>query len=246
MRILNNNSFQNVFELNQKQEDIKERNDIIGALEDELKGFQYIRIVDFKTESQKIHFSSNQNDIRSATSLRVIYDLWRNSVDFEEDFVVQATAPVIEFNEESSSIIYKIPVKDSIGLDKGIALVYFSSSGFKEYLFSKGLSSSNSLIQLIGKNGIIIDLKQEQLKIVTEKIIDIKNSNIEQPQLISSNLNEDRFFLLNKSIDNYNLISDLDLSIVIKESELQLNPILVLVLLSLVFATFFLLFFLLF
>ncbi|MBI9097334.1 MAG: hypothetical protein JEY91_02600, partial [Spirochaetaceae bacterium] len=242
--VLNNNSFHRVFELNQKAEDIIERDQIVGSLEDELKGFQYLRIIDFTTDSQKIHFSSDKNDIRSSTSSRIIYDLWRNSSDFNEDLVYKTLENTIEFKESNSSIIYKIPMKDSLGLDKGLALIYFSSSGFKEYLFAKGLSSSNSLIQLSGTNGILIDLKREQLAEVEDRLQEIQESNLEQPHLISSDTANERFFILNKKITDYKYLSDLNISIVIKESELQLNPILIIVLLTLIFSTFFLIIFL--
>nr|MDA3810197.1 hypothetical protein [Spirochaetaceae bacterium] len=197
-------------------------------------------------ESQKIQYSSNHKDIKSATSERQVTDLWRNSEDYNENLALEDNKESIVFNDNNDSIIYRIPVRDYLGIEKGVALIYFSSSGFKEYLFSKGLSSSNSLIQIFGSHGLIIDMKDEQLQKVSDKLLDVQNRNIEQPYLISENMDQERFFILNRKISDYESISDLNISIVIKESELELSPVLIIVLLILFFTTFFLIFFLIF
>jgi len=238
--ILSNGSFTSVFALNQKSSDINERNRIVGTLEDELIGFQYMRIVDFTIDSQKIHYSSYSKDRRSQSSDRIVYFPWRNSEDYIENFVVEDVDSNLTFNDKRDSLIYRIPVYDDLGLKKGLALVYFSSRGFKDYLFQKGVAVSEEMIQLHGSSGVLIDLKEEQKDAIAGRLDDILAAPSGQLKPVSSSSDlKERYYLMSRSFD------DLTFSIVIKESELELNPLLVFVLLTLLFSSVFLCVFLL-
>jgi hypothetical protein len=163
LELLGSNSIKTVFNPNQTNEDIENRERMVSGLANDVPGFQYLRIVDL--DGQKIHYSSLSSDVQLRDNRRIIYKNWMVSEDFSKESPLLGDNPAgsISLDDKGKRFVFAIPVKDNFDLVRGTALVYMSWSNIQDYFFKQGLVSASSRLSL-SRKGLILNLTEDELK----------------------------------------------------------------------------------
>ncbi len=176
--------FTNVFAVNQSNQAILERQKIISQLMDSYTSLQYVRV--YGLDDEQLHFSSLDEDIVRRDTGSVVYaDLFVNA-ELQNQYREASgnTAPKIIFVPDTSTILFILPLIDSLDLLRGNAVWVFSTDlytntfrdlgivGMRErpipvsesYLLLNYSSERNGLVSLLGQQDMIGSVGDSKLE----------------------------------------------------------------------------------
>ncbi len=172
-------SIKNSFLINQSREDIFRRENIVSSLINRDIGFSYIRVID---EDGKIHYSSNQEDIRVSDDRKVTYKMAdetsaANYMELLDVFEKQG----IVFQADNNQNAFISEIYDNFGIKRGYLFLYLGENDIWEYLSSGNILEKNSVIRYPGYYSIVINMTDENSAILQDLDKYWKSSAIVNP-----------------------------------------------------------------
>ena len=240
-KILQQPSIKTVFQANQSQQDIQNRESLFGALKSELAGFMFVRFIG--NQGQRLHYSTLPADILQSTADQVVYKPPATIADpvALSTLALPQTKPSDILQEPSSNtFIYRFLVTDNYNVVQGTALFYVSVQGLGTRLVSGGAIFTGSTLKLIPHDGIIINLPEkfgDTLAATVEKIW--SPADLAETPLLQ-NSNGGNYFLFSRALKASGYVLMLA-----PEGDFRMVPLMQWILLAATFLTTFLLVFLL-
>ncbi len=172
-------SIKNSFLINQSREDIFRRENIVSSLINRDIGFSYIRVID---EDGKIHYSSNQEDIRVSDDRKVTYKMAdetsaANYMELLDVFEKQG----IVFQADNNQNAFISEIYDNFGIKRGYLFLYLGENDIWEYLSSGNILEKNSVIRYPGYYSIVVNMTDENSAILQDLDKYWKSSAIVNP-----------------------------------------------------------------
>jgi len=172
-------SIKNSFLVNQSREDIFKRENIVSSLINRDIDFSYIRVID---EDGKIHYSSNQEDIRASDDRKVTYKMAdeTSAANYRELLdVFEKQGIVLQADKNQNAFISDI--YDNFGIKRGYVFLYLGENDIWKYLTSGNILEKNAVIRYAGYSGIVVNMTDDNSAILQELDRYWKSSAIVNP-----------------------------------------------------------------
>jgi hypothetical protein len=128
---------QNGFETAQSDEDIKQREDVSGAVLAETAGLLGIRLVD--SNGRRIHFSTFPDDKQRYGQNEIAYNNYTSfgELDYEQVRAIDTQDYNLFFDKRGNRLIFSFPVFDRRRAYRGSLLYYLDADDFSRYLAAR-------------------------------------------------------------------------------------------------------------
>jgi hypothetical protein len=235
------------FDSEQSREDIFNRANYFGKLQEDYPNLQGVRLVD--TKAKAIHFSTFPADPREQLPTRIVYkDLADADATLQPEELIppEGEPSTLFIDGEGDRFIYCLNVVDQLNRPRGVALFYFSKRDLEEYLLRFPALDFRELF-LIHRLGVVINFPTASRQLVAEVIAETWASGTgalqgAQPLLFEGAEGaQQRYSLLTGAAGRFGFAG-----LLIPFSAFELQPLMKAVLLAAVFLTVFLIVFLLF
>jgi hypothetical protein len=147
---LNIDAVKQSFLSRQDDQDILERAGIFGLLFESQKGLQSVRFVD--KGGQRVHFSTNPEDILNRNEARIAYKNYSDTVPFTPYSILavpEQGQSKITFDSENDRIVFSFPFYDSMELYQGTAMYSLSAKAVTDMLIAKSRLKAGEEISLV-------------------------------------------------------------------------------------------------
>jgi len=240
-KILQQPSIRTVFQANQSQQDIQNRESLFGALKSELAGFMFVRFIG--NQGQRLHYSTLPADILQSTANQIVYKPPATIVDpvALSTLALPQTKPSDILQEPSNNtFIYRFLVTDNYNVIQGTALFYVSVQGLGTRLVSGGAIYTGSALKLIPHDGIIINLPEKFGETLATAVEKVWSPTVVSETPLLENSGGGNYFLFSRALKSsgYALM-------LAPEGDFRMVPLMQWILLAATFLTTFLLVFLL-
>jgi len=141
---------------NMSAEDVFNRVNILGKLQEETPGLTGLRLID--SSGKRIHFSTIPGDILRQSPVETLYRNYGDPGDppYEAVSAPEKSPGRIGLDGASGRFVYSLPFSDSFGVYRGTAVFFVSVDGLLSYCIKAGLLSVGDEAVFAGDRGILL------------------------------------------------------------------------------------------